>query len=375
MTEEDWLKGKNSDAMLRLISSRMTPRRWQLLCCAVVRRAADSFADVRFREAIDWVERNAGTTVAEQPKILEHLRSIRHEAIQKAREAQRQIVCSVDPDADPNEFRVTAEGRTNPSAPLFRSACEMGAAAIKLAEEAAEHAVAAVMALVSDTANADLLTRVRESIVEATRLQACASLQASTALDLKARGDEAADRNSGKNARIQLAVAEGMVTRAEEHLGYRISDIAVAKQRADRKAIARFLHDLIGNPFRPYRFESRWRTSTVLGLARGIYEDRAFDRMPILADALLDADCDEEAILRHCRGQELHALDGLTHIRGCWVIDLILNHESAPFAAPPLTVTSPPPASHAVSRRRPDPAIQRLLEAINRGELPEDHDD
>ena len=63
-----------------------------------------------------------------------------------------------------------------------------------------------------------------------------------------------------------------------------------------------------------------WLTSTVIALAEGIYSDRAFDRLPILADALEDAGCDHADILAHCRGDGPHA-------RGCWVVDLILGKE------------------------------------------------
>jgi hypothetical protein len=52
-------------------------------------------------------------------------------------------------------------------------------------------------------------------------------------------------------------------------------------------------------------------------LATGIYEDRAFDRLPLLADALMDAGCADEQVLGHCRS------DG--HVRGCWLLDLILG--------------------------------------------------
>jgi hypothetical protein len=61
-----------------------------------------------------------------------------------------------------------------------------------------------------------------------------------------------------------------------------------------------------------------WRTSTVVALAEGIYADRAFDRLPILADALQDAGCGNEDMLAHCRSDGPHA-------RGCWVVDLILG--------------------------------------------------
>jgi hypothetical protein len=65
-------------------------------------------------------------------------------------------------------------------------------------------------------------------------------------------------------------------------------------------------------------FDPAWRTSTAVALAEGMYTDRAFDRHPVLADALEDAGCDSADVLAHCRG------DGL-HVRGCWVVDLVLG--------------------------------------------------
>jgi hypothetical protein len=78
------------------------------------------------------------------------------------------------------------------------------------------------------------------------------------------------------------------------------------------------LRDLFGTPFRPAVVGARSRTTDVVGLARAIYEDRTFDRMPILADALMDAGCTDDEVIGHCRG-------GWTHVRGCWVIDLVLG--------------------------------------------------
>lgn len=63
-----------------------------------------------------------------------------------------------------------------------------------------------------------------------------------------------------------------------------------------------------------------WRTTTALALARGIYDERAFDRLPILADALQDAGCDSDDILNHLRGPG-------PHVRGCWALDLALGKE------------------------------------------------
>src|SRR5262249_11989426 len=72
---------------------------------------------------------------------------------------------------------------------------------------------------------------------------------------------------------------------------------------------------IFGNPFRHVAVDPSWLTSTVVTLAAGINAERAFDRLPILADALQDAGCDNPEVLAHCRGPG-------PHVRGCWVVDL-----------------------------------------------------
>lgn len=76
--------------------------------------------------------------------------------------------------------------------------------------------------------------------------------------------------------------------------------------------------DIVGNPFRPTAVDPRWLTPAVVGLAQTIYEERAFDRLPSLAGALVAAGCDNEEFLAHCRS-------GGSHFRGCWAIDLALR--------------------------------------------------
>lgn len=61
-----------------------------------------------------------------------------------------------------------------------------------------------------------------------------------------------------------------------------------------------------------------WRTSTAVALAQQMYDTRDFSAMPILADALQDAGCDNADILGHCRGPG-------PHVRGCWLVDLVLD--------------------------------------------------
>jgi hypothetical protein len=79
------------------------------------------------------------------------------------------------------------------------------------------------------------------------------------------------------------------------------------------------LRDIFGNPFRPVAFAPAWRSSAALELARTMYETRDFAGMPILADALEEAGCDDGDILAHCR--DPHGV----HVRGCWVVDRVLG--------------------------------------------------
>ncbi|WP_232056353.1 hypothetical protein [Tuwongella immobilis] len=89
------------------------------------------------------------------------------------------------------------------------------------------------------------------------------------------------------------------------------------KQRAELSKIQR---DIFGNPFRQVIFDPAWRTSSVLLLANQIYESRDFSVLPFLFDALQDGGCVNQDILTHCREPGIH-------VRGCWVIDLILGKE------------------------------------------------
>jgi hypothetical protein len=83
--------------------------------------------------------------------------------------------------------------------------------------------------------------------------------------------------------------------------------------------LARLIRDIFGNPFRPVSFDAEWRSSTVMQLANHIYEARDFAQMPILADALQDAGCNNADILSHCRDPQQ------VHVRGCWVVDGVLG--------------------------------------------------
>ena len=135
---------------------------------------------------------------------------------------------------------------------------------------------------------------------------------------------------------VELWVEDDVPTRAAMAACYTLEPAARAAARgcaywagmgsdgvedpAVREEQAILLRDVIGDPFAPVVFVSEWKTENVVGLAQGIYDDHAFDRVPVLADALDDAGCADPDILDHCRGSGHHA-------RGCWVVDAVLGKE------------------------------------------------
>jgi hypothetical protein len=90
-------------------------------------------------------------------------------------------------------------------------------------------------------------------------------------------------------------------------------------KKAAREQQAPLVRDIFGRSYhKKARVQNRWRTSTAVGIALQMYDSRNFNAMPILADALQDAGCNDETILSHCRSAE-------PHVRGCWVVDLVLG--------------------------------------------------
>jgi hypothetical protein len=94
---------------------------------------------------------------------------------------------------------------------------------------------------------------------------------------------------------------------------------------AEADAHRDLLRDVFGNPFRPPVIDPgwlAWEGGVIVQLARTIYDERRWDEMSVLADALEDAGCDDEAILGHGWRPGLHA-------RGCWLLDALLVRDVA----------------------------------------------
>jgi len=137
------------------------------------------------------------------------------------------------------------------------------------------------------------------------------------------------------------AFADGLVhkrvmtaARSAARLLPRVAADAQAWRAADIAVVASLLHnpallrDTFGNPFRPPVLDPSWltwREGLVVKMAQDAYTDRLLpcgtldnSCLAVLADALEDAGCGDEDILRHCRRPG-------EHFRGCWVIDLLLG--------------------------------------------------
>jgi hypothetical protein len=102
-----------------------------------------------------------------------------------------------------------------------------------------------------------------------------------------------------------------------------VAAVEMSTKEDARLSQAHLLRDIYGIVSRTVTFSSSWlvwNDGIIRKLAQAIYQERAFDHLPILADALEDAGCDNADILTHCRS-------GGEHVRGCWVIDLLLGKE------------------------------------------------
>jgi len=112
----------------------------------------------------------------------------------------------------------------------------------------------------------------------------------------------------------QLAGQTFGASQAERHLGF----IVPFTDPMLTHALVQLFRDVFANPFRPVAFSPEWQTFTTISIAKLMYDSRDFSAMPILADALQDAGCDNDDILTHCRGAG-------PHVRGCWLVDAVLG--------------------------------------------------
>ncbi len=142
--------------------------------------------------------------------------------------------------------------------------------------------------------------------------------------------ENATDENEGGDTAYYATLSAAWCARsfsrdAPEESGH--AAFYAAATEGTKEPFVALLRCVFGNPFRPSSIEPAWHTPTVKNLATAAYEERSLPsgeldttRLAVLADALEEAGCDSVDILNHLRGRG-------PHVRGCWVLDLILAKE------------------------------------------------
>jgi hypothetical protein len=148
------------------------------------------------------------------------------------------------------------------------------------------------------------------------------ALQARDAIRVDSRsGDRAAGQAVRWAARTAVMAVLCDVRAAAEESALALERASSPTPADAQRELAALVRDVMGNPFRPSVVEQRWlawNEGTVLRLAEAVYAKRAFEQLPVLADALEDAGCNNAEILGHLRGPGPHAL-------GCWCLDALLG--------------------------------------------------
>ena len=308
MTEAEWLKGDDPADLIRWVEAHATPRQRVLIDIAQARRLGPLLTpDLgRVLSAREQIVDGRAAGVDRGPLL----------AVLDDAEAERASRDRRDSEADP----------PYPTLPLIKGAESFRARQAQ--QEAAAGCLAVEVVRVAAFGCPDEcgpLARLRTLVDEIGERQADASAHAETAAIWEQRAEELAERFGRYPRRKRQITAE-----AEEWAdrGGHILDGMLSKRLRDaaartRRGFARTVHDLFGNPFRPVSFDPRWKTADVVALARGIYDERAFDRMPLLADALMDAGCSDDRVIAHCR-------EPGAHYRGCWVVDAVLGIGTGP---------------------------------------------
>src|SRR5262249_18128215 len=100
---------------------------------------------------------------------------------------------------------------------------------------------------------------------------------------------------------------------------------------AEARTQSTFVRDIFGNPLRPLQPLApslmTWNDGLIPRLASASYESRSLPsghldrhRLAVLADALLDAGCQDAELVEHLRSEGMHW-------RGCWALDAVMGRE------------------------------------------------
>lgn len=263
MTEAEWLAYSDPQKLLEFLPGKASDRKLRLFVVACCRRIWPLLTDERSRNAVGILERFSDQLATEEELILSA-----NIAEKAAEELEDTYSWGTRGQAAIAKAALAAQGST--VGLNYSRLCQ-------LAAEAAGHAAGTAAAQESEAWKKWVATR----------------------------------GTPEESPAFAKWVVEGDRALAAE-------EVAKKAENVNQTSIFR---DIFGNPFRPATIETPWlvwNDRVVPQMAQAIYDERAFDRLPILADALEEAGCTDQSILNHCRS-------GIEHVRGCWVVDLCLG--------------------------------------------------
>jgi hypothetical protein len=302
MTEADWRLCVHPEPLLHFLRDKGSIRKWRLFAVACCRRIGYLLLDERSRRAVEIAALYADGGAAEEE--LEAARSAAQEAEHEAKQAE------YDAEADAN-FCIT---------PAYAAAC------CRLYAASAARSAVCVDPRVTDAEPGSF----KADYWQPSNIWAAAAVSENVNANF---GSDPSDAQSGEARRAaESARAAELQAHCEllrdlfgEYLGppgkeggWLLSGLSMeehARPRAEQWC-------LLPTP-REFPLLSEWLSwhdCTLRRIAEGIYTDQAYNRLPVLADALEEAGCNSADILNHCRQPG-------EHVRGCWVVDLLLEKE------------------------------------------------
>jgi hypothetical protein len=311
MTEAEWVSCEDPKAMLELLRGRVSERKLRLFACECCRRVLLREQQVPpALRLLSWQPPDPAG-YSEDIEFLHHAVDV-SEAIAEGRASEE------------GRAAVACRFRSHPVAgcPAGYELCD--AAKPSLAPIAAfEFMVLTAAFAFQDPVNA--VAAAEFSGLAAAALDFVETGPATAALRVEQNVAQLPEPHAAYEASFRFRRCEGGNWRwvadaeVEQANGYAV----LAAYTTAQARSCDLIRDLIGNPFRPPDpSASWWRDATAALVARVIYEERCFEQLPLLADALEEAGCDDVEVLRHCRGPGPHS-------RGCWVVDAALGKQWA----------------------------------------------
>jgi hypothetical protein len=233
--------------------------------------------------------------------------------------------------ATDNPFRLFQHARSRLSArKLQLLACGCCRLLDQTLSEGQADALAAVERHADGLADGDALLRAKEFF-----LTALTALMVPTPTGVVPPPTAEAATAEALVAVVSVPIDTGL-RRVHELVAAAVARTSGAAARAAVKGLRRrtceVYHEIVGNPFRERpvagpEWSADGRTvpwwmlrvsETARAIALGVQADQAYDRLPVLADALEDDGCTDADLLAHLRF-------GTRHLRGCWALDLVLG--------------------------------------------------